>query len=278
MQKQHFIIFKKTYLLFILLYIFAFSMLLCSVKQFTMTLGTTAAVKNTDNTVKKNNAITLAEKSTAKTADIRTDSTSKQNLQKNIAKNIIRLHVIANSDTNADQTLKLAVRDEIITSLQNALQNSNSCAQAETIILSHTTEIENAAYRVLSRYHSNYTVKVSLCDRYFPVKQYGDLTFPAGEYQALCVEIGKAEGRNWWCVLFPSLCFVDETTATVPDASKEKLKNSLSEEEYNSLLENAECGETQPEITEYSEIEQENTQPPEIRFGLFDWFQKHFKN
>ncbi|MDE7051390.1 MAG: stage II sporulation protein R [Lachnospiraceae bacterium] len=81
---------------------------------------------------------------------------------------------------------------------------------------------------------------VSLEERYFPVKSYGDLVFPAGNYKALCVEIGEAKGRNWWCVLFPSLCFVDETYAVVPDSSKEKLKETLSDEEYESLEQNKE--------------------------------------
>lgn len=76
---------------------------------------------------------------------------------------------------------------------------------------------------------------MSLEDRYFPTKQYGDLTFPPGTYRALCVEIGKSEGRNWWCVLFPCLCFVDETTAVVPENSKQKLKQHITTEEYNRL-------------------------------------------
>lgn len=67
------------------------------------------------------------------------------------------------------------------------------------------------------------------------MKDYGDLRFPAGNYEALCVRIGSAAGHNWWCVLFPSLCFVDETHAVVPDDSKEKLQDSLSQEEYESL-------------------------------------------
>ena len=71
---------------------------------------------------------------------------------------------------------------------------------------------------------------------YFPVKEYGDLTFPAGEYKALKVNIGKSEGKNWWCVMYPTLCFVDSTYQNVPDESKEKLKENLTEEEYDSLL------------------------------------------
>jgi len=182
---------------------------------------------------------------------------SPDQIQKNLAKNIIRLHVIANSDTKHDQQLKLNVRDAIITSLQEALDGTKSITQAKKIIQAQQTQIETTARQTIADRGSAYDVKVSLRPRYFPVKQYGDLCFPAGTYDALCVEIGKAEGRNWWCVLFPSLCFVNETTATVPETSKEKLKERLSEEEYNALLE----GETEDEAR------------PELHFGILDWLE-----
>ncbi len=177
-------------------------------------------------------------------------------LQKNIAKNIIRLHVIANSDSDTDQALKLAIRDEIIGSLQAALKNTGSIKQAENVLLSQKDEIYSSAQKVLAANHHPAKVTVTLEPRYFPVKQYGDLTFPAGVYQALCVEIGKAEGRNWWCVLFPSLCFVDETTAAVPEESKDKLKENLSEEEYNALSSPKPSGEGSK---------------PELHFGILEW-------
>lgn len=184
-------------------------------------------------------------------------------IQENIAKNIIRLHVIANSDTDADQQLKLKVRDAIITSLQKAIYQSSSVAEAKEVIQAHQEQIENTAKKTIENLGSSYTVKVSLCPRYFPVKQYGDLCFPAGTYDALCVEIGRAEGRNWWCVLFPSLCFVNETTATVPETSKEKLKECLSEEEYQSLSEE--------ESQSPSEDETKKETKPELHFGILDW-------
>ena len=75
-------------------------------------------------------------------------------------------------------------------------------------------------------------MKAKLTKSYFPQKTYGDVTFPAGEYEALHIEIGRAKGHNWWCVLYPNLCFVDATNAVVPKKSKEKLKSVLDEEEY----------------------------------------------
>lgn len=186
-------------------------------------------------------------------------------IQENVAKNIIRLHVIANSDSVTDQQLKLAVRDHIISSLQQKLSHADCIAEAQHIIRASQADICNTAKAVLTSRQSYAPVKVSLQTRYFPIKQYGDLTFPAGSYQALCVEIGKAEGRNWWCVLFPSLCFVDETTATVPDASKEKLKEHLSDEEYDTLLQEAIIPTLQP-----SSAPKSNTRP-EFRLGIIDW-------
>ena len=160
---------------------------------------------------------------------------SPEEIQENIADNIIRLHVIANSDTDTDQSLKLKVRDGIIEQLQDTIAGTSSAAGAEKLLASQEDNIKNSALDIISGNGYNYPVNVSLEERYFHVKSYGDLIFPAGNYKALCVEIGEAKGRNWWCVLFPSLCFVDETYAVVPDSSKEKLKETLSEEEYESL-------------------------------------------
>lgn len=171
-----------------------------------------------------------------------------QKLQTGIAKQVIRLHVIANSDSAEDQELKLMVRDEIIAHMQNSLKNINSQKRAEEKIASQLAWIKTAAADVLKSHGCTYEVNVSLKDRFFPVKQYGDLTFPAGVYRALCIEIGDAAGHNWWCVLFPSLCFVDEATAVVPEESKERLRESLTEEEYHAL-----------------------TTEPEPRFLLYDW-------
>lgn len=193
---------------------------------------------------------------------------SSTQIQQNVAKNIIRLHVIANSDSVADQELKLAVRDQIISSLRQSLSHAESVTDAQKILCTHQADICNTAKTVLVSRHSNAPVKVSLQTRYFPIKQYGDLVFPAGTYQALCIEIGKAEGRNWWCVLFPSLCFVDETTATVPDSSKESLKKRLTEEEYNALLRASVPSGQSPSETPIP------SSRPEFRLGILDWLSR----
>ena len=246
MQQKYFSFFKKYYIIYIILYVGAFSLLLTGIN------GLTNELQKASLTGSQAEDATPQEKISESP---QTAETSQQ-IQENIAKNIIRLHVIANSDSTADQQMKLAVRDEIITSLQDALKKASSTSEAAKIILMHTDQIKADALHVLSHYNSNYTVKVSLQPRYFPIKQYGDLSFPAGTYQALCVEIGNAEGRNWWCVLFPSLCFVDETTATVPDNSKETLKDCLTTEEYQAI----------------SEPPAASSPRPELHSGIADWF------
>lgn len=165
-----------------------------------------------------------------------TDATSVCSSQEQIAKKILRLHVIANSDSTTDQLLKLRVRDSILKLLQNAVDHTSDLSDAETQVRTQFPAILREAENTIVSDGYDYPVKVTLETRYFPAKQYGDLTFPPGEYRALCVEIGQAKGRNWWCVLFPSLCFVNDTTAVVPDDSKKKLQKDLGKTAYDSLL------------------------------------------
>lgn len=194
---------------------------------------------------------------------------SSQQMQQNIASQIIRLHVIANSDSSTDQTLKLKVRDAIIQNLQQELKGASSITEARSIILSQLPEIQQTAQKVIIQEGYDYNASLSLGTRYFPVKVYGDLSFPAGNYEALCLEIGNASGHNWWCVLFPSLCFVDETYAVVPEESKEKLKKSLSREEYASL-ETAETKKTGERDTSAKEKNQTGNEV-KLHSALFDW-------
>lgn len=188
--------------------------------------------------------------------------------QKEIAKNVLRLHVIANSDSTEDQNIKLFVRDQILHSLQEDMKDVHSAVEAKKVTQKHLAAIQTAAQEALASKKCDATVKVVVGKRYFPVKQYGDLTFPAGTYDALCIEIGEAKGHNWWCVLFPSLCFVNETTAVVPESSKESLKNSLSDEAYNSLL--YANGQTISDTTA-SPVPSDSKKHVEVRFGIADW-------
>ncbi len=124
---------------------------------------------------------------------------------------ILRLHVIAASDSEEDQSAKLAVRDAILPLFSAA----DSYEDARAYLLTHGKEIQRAAEAALRDRGLNYGVQLSLGIETFPDRVYGETLFPAGEYDALCVRLGVAEGHNWWCVLFPPLCIVTETGETV---------------------------------------------------------------
>ncbi|OPX44804.1 stage II sporulation protein SpoIIR [Ruminiclostridium hungatei] len=149
-----------------------------------------------------------------------------------LSQNLVRLHVVANSDSKADQALKLKVRDAIIEFMKDKLAASKNISETRDIINANLEKIEQVSSKIIKENNSNYNVKASMGNYSFPTKTYGDIALPAGEYQALKVVIGDGAGANWWCVLFPPLCFIDATHGTIPDSVKQDLKTSLSSEEY----------------------------------------------
>ena len=151
----------------------------------------------------------------------------------NIADSVFRLHVIANSDSKEDQELKLKVRDELLSYMNIISKDSTNKQEAMQIVNEHKEEFTQIAKKVIKENGYNYTVNVQVGKADFPTKYYGDITLPAGTYDALKVQIGEAKGQNWWCVMFPPLCFVDVSTGIVPDNSKQELKQSLDNEEYD---------------------------------------------
>jgi stage II sporulation protein R len=159
-------------------------------------------------------------------------NTYAENVNAGLSQNLVRLHVVANSDSTADQALKLKVRDAIIEFMKNELANSKDINETRTIIRDNLKNIEEVSNEVIKKNNSNDSVKATMGNYDFPTKTYGDIALPAGEYQALRVVIGDGVGANWWCVLFPPLCFVDATHGTIPDSVKQELKSSLSTEEY----------------------------------------------
>ena len=163
------------------------------------------------------------------------DSQNVQALQKGIASQVIRFHVLANSDSTEDQEIKLKVRDGVVAFVQQKLKKAESKEEAERIIRKNLSKIKREANKILEEEQYESRAVAKLTKEEFPVKVYGDTVFPAGEYETLQVEIGKAKGHNWWCVMYPSLCLVDESVAVVPKASKEKLRDSLTEEEYETI-------------------------------------------
>lgn len=160
--------------------------------------------------------------------------------QQHIASQIIRLHVIANSDKTADQTLKKEVKDQVVTYLRSRMNQAASIQSARRVICQEMDALKQIAEKKIRQEGYDYPVTVSLGTTYFPVKEYGDMAFPAGDYEALRVQIGESKGRNWWCVMYPSLCLVDGVYQTVPESSKDKLKQVLSTSEYQSLVDGGE--------------------------------------
>ena len=150
-----------------------------------------------------------------------------------LQKNVFRLHVIANSDSEDDQKLKLKVRDNVIKYMNTLCSKTTSKEEAIEIANAHLNEFKKIALNTIKENGYNYGVDISIDNVFFPTKTYGDISLPEGYYDALRIKIGKAEGKNWWCVMFPPLCFVDVTSGIVPDDSKELLKENLSQEEYD---------------------------------------------
>lgn len=156
-----------------------------------------------------------------------------QNIQSNISEELIRFHILANSDLEEDQNLKITVKNEIINLLENELKESTSKDETKELLTENIENIIAKAQEIVIENGYEYNVDAKITTAYFPTKVYGDITLPAGEYEALQITIGEAKGQNWWCVMFPPLCFVDVTSKEVPIEDKILLQNILSEEEYN---------------------------------------------
>ena len=134
-------------------------------------------------------------------------------MQRSLAEKTVRLHVVANSDSKADQAQKLRVRDAVLQEVAVLTKDCEDAAQARTVIGQNLNVIEASVQRVLTDEGSGYAVNVSLGTEEFDTRYYETFTLPAGEYPALRVKIGAAEGQNWWCVVFPSLCMAATTDA-----------------------------------------------------------------
>lgn len=155
------------------------------------------------------------------------------NVQEDIASKIIRFHVIANSDSKNDQALKLKVRDKVLEYMQPKLKKSKSIDESRKIIQQNNEEIIAIANRVIKENGYNYSVRSTLSNENFPIKTYGNITLPQGRYEAYRIIIGNGEGQNWWCVMFPPVCFVDITKGEVSYKQTEaEMKRVLSPEEY----------------------------------------------
>ena len=138
---------------------------------------------------------------------------------------VLRLHIIANSDSEEDQALKLAVRDAILESSTDIFKSCDSVDDAVITATDSIGDINKIANSVIEQNGFNYSADVSVGDRYFDTREYDDFTLPAGAYKSLIVNLGDANGKNWWCVVFPCVC--------VPTAHDASLSDSVSEQAAN---------------------------------------------
>ena len=142
-----------------------------------------------------------------------------------LEKDVLRLHILANSDTDFDQSIKLQVRDKVIEKVSYLYDNARTKEDAKRITNENLAFIEQMANEELKRNNIPYTAKAEVKNIYFNTRYYDNFTMPAGYYDALQIVLGKGQGHNWWCVMYPSLC--------VGTATDTKMKEDLSKNEYN---------------------------------------------
>ena len=159
-------------------------------------------------------------------------------VSENLADSVFRLHVIANSDSEEDQNLKYIVRDNVLSYMNEICKDAKTKEEAINIANQYKEKFKEVALKTIRENGFSYDVEVEIGNYSFPTKTYGDISLPSGYYDALRIKIGNASGQNWWCVMFPPLCFVDVSSGIVPDESKEIIKQDLSEEEYSLISDN----------------------------------------
>ena len=179
--------------------------------------------------------------------------------------NLIRFHVVANSDSEEDQLLKYIVRDEILKIAAPRLAESKSLEESRQILNDMEDDFIRIANTVVQEYGKDYEVTINHGEHTFPTKSYGSYVLPGGEYEAVKVEIGEAQGENWWCVLFPPVCFVnveESTTVTVDSKAAVPL-----DEAGKKASANREFSEAKPAVKE------NETNKPKVKFFLSRFFQ-----
>ena len=170
-----------------------------------------------------------------------------------ISVSVFRLHVIANSDSKEDQELKYKVRDSLLEYMNKISADCSSKEEVIALAETHKEDFYKIAKQTIEENGYGYPVNIDIGNFEFPTKTYGDISLPAGYYDALKVEIGNASGQNWWCVMFPPLCFVDVSSGVVPDESKQIMQDNLSDEEYELISDN-------------------DSRDIKFKFSLIEWF------
>lgn len=149
---------------------------------------------------------------------------------------IIRFHIRANSDKEEDQELKLKIRDEILKKMGDKFKDTATLDESREIIISSMEEMKEITEGVIAKEGEDYSVDVTLGQDNFPTRKYGNLVFPAGDYETLLITLGEGSGQNWWCVMFPPLCFVDITHSVAYNLEKKLEEPEEVEEEQQPKL------------------------------------------
>lgn len=163
-------------------------------------------------------------------------SYQKHEIQQSIAHKILRFHVLANSDSDADQNVKKQVRDAVGTYLRPYLEECSDMEMTREVVNEHMQEVIEVSKDVLRDNGFTYNVTAEITHTDFPEKVYGEYTFPAGEYEALEIRLGNGEGHNWWCVLYPNMCFRGSVYEVPSDEAKHALREVLTLEEYEDIF------------------------------------------
>lgn len=154
------------------------------------------------------------------------------NIQSGIAEKIVRLHIVANSNSDFDQDLKLKVRDGVLDFMRDKMKECKNREESIKVLEESKDEIKAKAESIIFENNCYYSVNVRFEKTLFPVKSYDGITLPSGMYDAVRIDIGEAKGQNWWCVMYPSLCIYGSENET-DSTAQEELKNILSNEEYS---------------------------------------------
>ena len=176
-----------------------------------------------------------------------------QTTQRDIADNVIRFHVRANSNSLADQQLKEHVRTAVLTEFESLLSSNICINETRAVLTKQLSNIESFAANVVSAAGFDHQVTAEISRMFFPTQFYGSMAFPPGEYEAIKILIGEATGSNWWCLMFPPLCYVDMTAT---DSGRHQLADTVSDEGFRLLTH-----------------QEEQSTSLRVRFRIVEWWQ-----
>ena len=177
----------------------------------------------------------------------------------------IRLRILANSDSEEDQELKRMVRDEVNKEITEWVAELTSVEAARQLIQSRLSDIETIVETVLERENKPQAYSVNFGNVSFPTKLYGDFIYPAGNYEAILISLGEAKGANWWCVLFPPLCFLDFSNSIAVQAEENPEDGTMNDSEK-----------TNEKLSSLIIDEEEEKEEVEVKFFLVEWFEGLF--